>query len=90
MMYTVIKHFTDLQDSNYKYKEGDVYPRKGYTPSEERIKELSGTENKQKTALIQVITEAETVETVETSAIEETAEEVPAEKPKRKSRKKAE
>lgn len=77
MMYTVIKHFTDLQDGNYKYKEGDVYPREGYTPSDERIAELASRSNRQRAILIQAN------ETVETSAVEE-----PEEKPKRKSRKK--
>lgn len=77
MMYTVIKHFTDLQDGNYKYKEGDVYPREGYTPSDERIAELASRSNRQRVILIQAN------EIVETSAVEESEE-----KPKRKSRKK--
>ena len=45
-MFRVIRHFTDLQDKKHKYREGDVYPRKGFEPSEERIAELSGTSNK--------------------------------------------
>ena len=51
-MYRVIVPFTDLQDDNYKYKVGDVYPRKGYTPSNNRIKELSGDKNKLGKSLI--------------------------------------
>lgn len=90
MAYRVVKHFTDLQDHGYKYAEGDIYPRKGYEPSAERIEMLSTAMNRQRTVLIEavpeVIPETESAETVEESAVEETAEE----KPKRKSRKKAE
>ena len=97
MSYTVVRHFTDLLDGNYKYAEGDVYPRKGYTPSPERIMELSGTNNKQKTVLIMAVA-AESAEIVETSAVEETepttiTEEIKVieeEKPKKRSRKKSE
>lgn len=88
MAYRVVKHFTDLQDHGYKYAEGDTYPREGYEPSDERIEMLSTASNRQKTVLIEavheVIPETESAETVEESAVEETAEE----KPKRKSRKK--
>ena len=90
MAYMVVKYFTDLQDHGYKYAEGDIYPRKGYEPSAERIEMLSTAKNRQRTVLIEavpeVIPETESAETVEESAVEETAEE----KPKRKSRKKAE
>ena len=90
MAYIVVKHFTDLQDHGYKYAEGDTYPREGYEPSEERIEMLSTAMNRQRTVLIEavpeVIPETESAETVEELAVEETAEE----KPKRKSRKKAE
>lgn len=90
MAYIVVKHFTDLQDHGYKYAEGDTYPREGYEPSDERIEMLSTAMNRQRTVLIEavpeVIPETESAETVEESAVEETAEG----KPKRKSRKKAE
>jgi hypothetical protein len=90
MAYRVVKHFTDLQDHGYKYAEGDIYPRKGYEPSVERIEMLSTANNRQRTVLIEavpeVIPETESAEAVEESAVEETAED----KPKRKSRKKAE
>lgn len=97
MNYTVVRHFTDLLDGNYKYVEGDVYPRKGYTPSEQRIMELSGTNNKQKTVLIKAVA-TESAEIVETSTVEETepttiTEEIKVieeEKPKKRSRKKSE
>lgn len=44
-MYKVIVPFTDLQDDHYKYVPGDIFPRDGYTASEERIKELSTDAN---------------------------------------------
>lgn len=89
MMYGVIRHFTDLQDNNYKYVEGDTYPREGYEPSAERIEELSTDKNKQNTVLIVPIVD---------EAIEEVKEEMPeiseisevsAEKPKKRGRKKS-
>ena len=57
MRYTVLRHFTDLQDDNFHYVDGAVYPRHGYTPSEERIKELSGNNNKQGVPLIKAVKE---------------------------------
>ena len=52
-MYRVIKFFTDLQDSNHAYYPGDKFPREGAEASEERIAELSGSENKRGAALIE-------------------------------------
>lgn len=54
-MYKVIKSFRDLEDGRYLYKDGDIYPRKGVEPSEERIAELAGTKNKLKTPLIKKV-----------------------------------
>lgn len=54
-MYRVVKQFSDLQDHSYVYKAGDVYPREGVTPTEERIAELSSENNKQKRPLIEKI-----------------------------------
>lgn len=45
-MYKAVVNFVDLQDHNYRYLTGDAYPRKGYTPSDERIASLAGTNNK--------------------------------------------
>lgn len=53
-MCKVIKKFTDLQDGNHVYNVGDVYPREGYTPSEERIAELASDKNRQGAPLIEV------------------------------------
>lgn len=44
-MYKVIYKFKDLQDNDVIYKVGDKYPRKGHEPSDERIAELSGSDN---------------------------------------------
>lgn len=50
--YIVLKSFTDLQDKNYVYRAGEPYPREGYEPTKERIKELSTENNSRKEALI--------------------------------------
>lgn len=60
-MYKVIKQFHDLQDVTktkngnvyHEYNVGDEYPRKGLKVSEERLKELSGKDNKRGTPLIE-------------------------------------
>ena len=33
--------WVDFEDNNFKYEQGDMYPREGYSPTKERIKELS-------------------------------------------------
>ena len=95
-MYTVLSEFADLQDGNHIYHVGDVYPREGYTPTDERVDELSTGKNLLHKPLIQlvVVQDPETVveEVVETSETEEqpkeVAEEVVEEQPKRKRGKK--
>ena len=79
-MYTVLEYFTDLQDNGYAYKVGDTYPRKGYEPTEERIKELSSGKNVRKRPIIQAEIAAE-------AAVEEPAEAPEQEKPKRRRKK---
>lgn len=59
-MYKVVKEFHDLQD--YKtsksgllyqhYDVGDLYPRKGFSPSNLRIEELLSADNAQGSPLI--------------------------------------
>ncbi len=44
-MWRVVTPFIDLQDNNYAYALGDVYPREGVKPSQKRIKELAGCNN---------------------------------------------
>ena len=53
MGYKVVKAFTDLQDNNYVYNAGDSFPRNGYKPSKERVKELASKDNKRNTVLIE-------------------------------------
>lgn len=57
MAYKVIKHFTDIQDNNYAYNEGDMYPRDGMSVLPSRIRELATNENRQGVALIVEIEE---------------------------------
>lgn len=52
MMYKVVKYFEDLTDNRYPYNEGDTFPRKGLKVSDERIDELSSTNNKRREVLI--------------------------------------
>lgn len=54
-MYEVIRDFTDLQDNEYLYTVGDIFPRDGLEVSEERIKELSSSQNLQKRPLIKKV-----------------------------------
>lgn len=54
-MYEVIRDFTDLQDNEYPYIAGDVFPRDGMEVSKERINELSGSNNLQRKPLIKKI-----------------------------------
>ena len=76
-MYKVLEYFTDLKDNSYAYNVGDTYPRNGYTPTPERIEELSSDKNVRKHAIIEAVT-------VATVAAEDTAEEKPEEKPKKR------
>ncbi len=82
MMYRVIKYFTDLQDNEYAYNVGDVYPRHGVVVSGERIAELASAENKQHTPLIEAVDEPEAEAPAEDTA---EAEEKPKRTRKRKS-----
>lgn len=54
-MYKVIKAFTDLQDNNHLYKEGDTYPREGVSVLPSRVKELATTANRRSEILIKEI-----------------------------------
>lgn len=68
MMYKVIKFFTDLHDNNYPYGVGDTYPRQGMTATEERIAELTGSNNKQGQPLIELVKEAPAKKTTKKTA----------------------
>lgn len=58
-MYEVIRYFEDLQDNSYPYNVGDTFPHDGFEVSKERLKELSGSENKQRTPLIKKVADSE-------------------------------
>lgn len=53
--FRVIKYFTDLQDNNFAYHEGDLFPREGLEVSNKRIKELSTSANRRKQPLIEAV-----------------------------------
>ena len=57
-MHKVIKYFVDLQDNNHPYNVGDTFPRKGLEVTEERLAELSGSQNKQGVPLIEKVKKA--------------------------------
>ena len=59
MRWRVISFFIDLQDGEHLYNVGDAFPREGRTVSEERIKELSTSQNKRKMPLIELVKEPE-------------------------------
>ena len=83
-MYRVIRFFTDAQDNKHAYREGDIYPRKGIVPSDERIRELMSGNNFQRVPLIELVKEKVSVETKvepkeeqkEESEVQWTAEEI--------------
>ena len=64
MKYKVVKAFADLQDNKHVYGIGDEYPRKGYSPTTERIVELSTGRNLLQKPLIQVVEEEKVVQEV--------------------------
>lgn len=83
-MYKVIKYFTDLQDQSHPYNVGDSFPRVGKEVTEQRLKELAGSNNRQHTPLIEevpdIMPEPEVIPEIPF------AEETPKPKKKRKSR----
>lgn len=54
-MYKVIKFFTDLHDADHPYNVGDTFPREGIKVTEERLAELSGSDNRQGVPLIELL-----------------------------------
>lgn len=61
-MYRVIKDFVDLQDNDHSYHTGDIFPREGIWVSKKRLKELAGSENRQKVPLIELAGEEQETE----------------------------
>ena len=58
-MYKVLVYFTDLQDNEYPYDEGNIFPRDGLAVSEARLEELSSTRNRRGIRLIEFVEEQE-------------------------------
>ena len=56
-MYRVIKSFTDLQDNNYAYYVGDIFPHNGVEVGAERIAELASDKNRLGVPLIEEVAE---------------------------------
>lgn len=83
MKYIVLSEFADLQDEKHVYGIGDEYPRKGYSPSAERVDELSTGKNLLHKPLIQKIEEQST-EVKEPEKVEEIEAVEEVEEPKRK------
>lgn len=54
-MYLTTRAFVDLEDNNYRYKQGEKYPRKGYKPSKERVEALTEGNNKAGLKLIKEV-----------------------------------
>lgn len=61
-MHKAIVSFTDLQDNNYKYQVGDIFPHKGMKVSAERIEELSTDKNRRHIPVIAEVVEEEKAE----------------------------
>lgn len=74
MTYEVIKYFTDLQDNDYEYNVGDVFPREDLKVSDDRIKELSTDKNRQRTPLIKPVFEDENYSDMKVSELKQIAE----------------
>lgn len=58
-MYKALITFTDLQDNNYRYQAGDIFPRKGIKVSNERIAELLSDNNRRHKPVIEEIVKEE-------------------------------
>lgn len=54
-MYKVIKFFTDMQDNNFAYNVGDIFPRENKSVTDERIEELATSKNRQGEPLIKKV-----------------------------------
>ena len=88
-MYRVIEYFTDIKDGGHAYNVGDIFPREGVTVSDERLKELSGVENKRGKALIEAVKEKKAEAEAETVTEQAEPAEVEQEQPKKKKSKRS-
>lgn len=69
MKYVVTRYFTDAQDNEHPYHEGDIYPREGLTVSDVRIKDLLSGNNFQRIPLIKRVTNEQEKKVAETKAV---------------------
>lgn len=69
MKYVVIRYFTDAQDNEHPYREGDIYPREGFTVSDARLKDLLSGNNFQRVPLIKRVTETQSKKVEETKTV---------------------
>ena len=54
-MYVVVEQFADLRDEMHIYNAGDTFPRAGAYASNERIRELAGSDNRVGRPLIRAV-----------------------------------
>lgn len=54
-MYKAIVFFKDLQDGNYEYNVGDVFPREGKKVTKKRIAELASDKNRRGMPVIEEV-----------------------------------
>lgn len=87
-MYLVIRNFVDIEDKCHRYAAGEEYPRKGYEPTEERIKALAEGNNKAGVKLIKEVKTAEPKEEPKAKPKEEPKAEPKKAEPKKKTTKK--
>ena len=83
-MYKVIRYFTDLQDNNFAYNVGDVFPRNGKEVTEDRLKELASEQNRRKVTLIEKVEDAPAEPAEDFMNPPEVSDEAVEEKPKKK------
>lgn len=91
-MYKVLTSFTDLQDDNYKYACGDVYPHKGAKVSDARIAELLSDNNRRHRPVIEEVPEEkkeEVKEVKKSTPAKAPAKKAPAKKTSTSGRKKS-
>lgn len=74
MQYEVVRFFTDAQDNEHPYNEGDIYPRGGLSVSQERIRDLMNGNNFQRVQLIKPIFNEKKVEKVAKKIVEKVEE----------------
>ena len=93
-MYKVLTFFTDLQDDNHPYQPEDIFPRAGLEVSEERLAELSGTNNRRGIVLIEEVpqdaSEEQKLPAEEAKVSDEGVEEVKPIKKRKKANKRTE